>query len=211
MSTREPFGQSGRLLSGVVLLLALVGLLSWAGTAAVDPLDSTYPNDADVTEARDSYIGERVVLDGSVVETDPLVIATLPNGNGRFTVVHTADSIERSTGPLEIGDRVTVFGTLGDAATLDAARTVSTDPWETFYTVVVSLVGGCWVLARLVRGWRIDRNRGALVPRLTTPTNGGTSSADPSPSRGDDTAAEGSSERHRGRSKTDPHRTQRDQ
>ncbi|TMT81680.1 hypothetical protein E2L06_17280 [Haloterrigena sp. H1] len=210
MSTREPFGQSGRLLAGVLLLIALVGLLSWAGTAAVDPLESTYPDEADVTTARDSYIGECVVLGGSVVETDPLVIATQPNGNGRFTVVQTADSFERSTGPLETGDRVTVFGTLEDTSTLGAERTISTDLWETFYMVVVSFIGGCWVLVRLVRGWRIDWDRGVLVPRLTTPTSGGKPGVDPSLSRGDETSADGSNERYQDRSKTDRHREQRD-
>ncbi|SDD78802.1 hypothetical protein [Natrinema hispanicum] len=197
MSTREPFGQSGRLLASVALLLALVGLLSWTGTAAVEPLESTYPDEADVTPDRESYIGDRVVLDGAVVETDPLVIATQSNGNGRFTVVRTADTLERSAGPLETGDRITVFGTLEDVSTLDAERTISTALWESLYMVVVSFVGGCWVLARLIRGWRIDWDRYALVPRPTAPTTGGKSGVDSGRSQGDGTSADGSSERHR--------------
>jgi|GEM_PF-975944 len=197
MSTREPFGQSGRLLASVALLIALVGLLSWAGTAAVDPLERTYPDEADVTPDRESYIGDRIVLDGAVVETDPLVIATQSTGNGRFTVVRTADTLERSTGPLETGDRVTVFGTLEDASTLDADRTISTALWESLYMVVISFVAGCWVLARLVRGWRVDWGRGALVPGFTASMSGGKPDTDPSPSRGDGTSVDGSSERHR--------------
>jgi len=210
MSTREPFGQSGRLLAIVALLIVLVGLLSWTGTATVDPLETTYPDEADVTSDRESYIGERVVLDGSVVETDPLVIATQSNGNGRFTIVRTADTLERSTGPLETGDRVTVFGTLEDAATLDADRTISTALWESLYMVGISFVAGCWVLARLVRGWRVDWGRGALVPRFTATISGGTSGGDPGRLQGDGTSADGSSKRHRDRSHAERHREQRD-
>ncbi len=210
MPTREPFGQSGRLLASVALLIALVGLLSWTGTAAVEPLESTYPDEGDVTPARESYIGDRVVLDGAVVETAPLVIATQSNGNGRFTVRRTADTLERSTGPLETGDRVTVFGTLADASTLDADRTVSTALWESLYMVVVSFIGGCWVLARLIRGWRVDRGRGALVPRPTAPPNGSKPGVDPNPSRGDGTSADGSSEQYKNHPHADRHREQRD-
>ena len=211
MPTRELFDQSGRLLAGIVLLTALVGLLSWTGTVAVDPLASGYPDATDVTTARESSIGDRVVLDGSVAETDPLVITTRPNGNGRFTVIATTDSLERSTGPLETGDRVTAFGTLVDASTLDAERTIITGLWESLYMIVVSFIGGCWALARLVRGWRVDRDRVALVPRTTAATNSDGRGSDSSPSRGDGASADGSSERHRGRSKTDRRREQSDQ
>ncbi|MFA9418276.1 hypothetical protein [Natrinema sp. HArc-T2] len=210
MSTREPFGQSGRLLAGVVLLITLVGLLSWASTAVVDPLETTYPDEADVTSNRESYIGERVVLDGSVVETDPLMIATQPNGNGRFSVVHTADSLKRSTGPLETGDRVTVFGTLEDASTLDATRTISTALWESFYMIGISFVAGCWVLARLVRDWRVDRARKALVPRPTAPTNGDTSGVVSGQSQDGGTSADGSIKQHRDCSHAERQREQRD-
>ncbi|WP_222912898.1 hypothetical protein [Natrinema sp. SYSU A 869] len=52
------------------------------GAAAVEPLKSGYPAEDDVTTDREAYVGDRVVLSGTVVETDPVVIATRTGGNG---------------------------------------------------------------------------------------------------------------------------------
>ncbi|MDS0474397.1 hypothetical protein [Natrinema sp. 1APR25-10V2] len=196
MPAREPFGQRGRFLAGVVLLTALLVLLWWTGAAAATPLEEAYPNEVEVTSNRDAYVGERVVLGGFVVETDPVVIATRASGYGRFTVVNADDSRLQSTAPLERGDDVTVFGTLADESTLEADRTVTDELRDTLYMFAVSFVGGCWVLVRLVRGWRIDRDRFALVPRTATPPTAGRRDGDTGSSL---EAVAGSSERARSR------------
>ncbi|WP_254763683.1 hypothetical protein [Natrinema marinum] len=172
MSAREPFGQRGRLVAGTALLAALFLLLCWTGAATAEPLETAYPDGLEVTSNPDAYVGDRVVIGGFVVETDPVVIATRASGYGRFTVVDAADSRLQSAAPLERGDDVTVFGTLTDASTLEADRVLTDELRDTFYMLAVSLVGGCWVLGRLVRGWRIDRDRLALVPRTATRPDG---------------------------------------
>ncbi|QLG49295.1 hypothetical protein [Natrinema halophilum] len=173
MPPREPFGHSGRFLAGVVLLGALLGLMYWTGAVGAEPLERGYPDEVDVTQNRDAYVGETVALGGIVVETEPVVIATQRSGYGRFTVVDADESLIQSSGPLETGDRVTAFGTLEDESTLVAERTVTDRLRDTLYMVLVSFGAGCWVLVRLVRGWRIDRDRFALVPRTATGGNGG--------------------------------------
>ncbi|WP_408958946.1 hypothetical protein [Natrinema sp. 74] len=171
MPAREPFGQRGRLLAGGALLVVLFVLLSWSGTVATAPLDPAYPDGVEVTSNRDAYVGDSVVIGGSVVETDPVVVATRASGYGRVTVANAHDSRLHSTAPLEQGDDVTVFGTLTDDSTLEAERIITDEIRDTLYMLAISLVGGCWVLARLVRGWRIDRDRLALVPRTATGPN----------------------------------------
>ena len=47
---------------------------------------------------------------------------------------------------------------------------------------VISFVGGLWVLGRFGRGWRVDRERLAFVPR-DEPAGG--NRADRPPDRGD--------------------------
>lgn len=171
MPASEPFGQSGRLLAGVALLVALLALMGWTGATAAEPLARDYPDEVEVTPNPDAYVGDRVALGGIVVETDPVVIATRASGYGRFTVVNADESLQQSAGPLEEGDRVTAFGALADESTLDAERTITSEPQETLYMVGVSFVAGCWVLVRLVRGWRFDRARVAFVPRSATATS----------------------------------------
>ncbi|WP_226482760.1 hypothetical protein [Natrinema amylolyticum] len=174
------------------------------GSRAVEPLESGYPAEDDVTANREGYIGDRVVLSGTVVETDPIVIATRTGGDGRFTVANAADTLQQSTASLETDDRVTAFGTLEDESTLDADRTVTDDLWGSLYMGIVSLIGGCWVLARLVRGWRVDRDRLALVPRTESLTGDGHRGTARSASPGGE-SVDGSSEEHRKRPDTGHH------
>ncbi|WP_254531734.1 hypothetical protein [Natrinema gelatinilyticum] len=202
MPPREPFGQVGRLLAGIVLLAALLGLVYWTGATGVEPLERGYPDEVDVTQNREAYVGDRVALGGIVVETDPVVIATQRSGYGRFTVVGAHETLQHSSVTLETGDRVTAFGTLEDESTLVADRTVTDRLRDTLYMVVVSFVAGCWVLGRLVRRWRLDVDRFALVPRSTSPTDGGRRNADRSVAQGGTAITDGSSERRGVRSNT---------
>ncbi|WP_254525236.1 hypothetical protein [Natrinema caseinilyticum] len=199
MPPREPFGQAGRLLAGIALLAALLGLVYWTGAVGAEPLERGYPDEVDVTQNRDAYVGDRVAIGGIVVETDPVVIATQRSGYGRFTVVGAHESLQHSSVTLETGDRVTAFGTLEDESTLVADRTVTDRLRDTLYMVVVSFVAGCWVLGRLVRGWRLDLDRFALVPRSASPTDGNQGDADRDTARGGTAMADGSSGSRRAR------------
>ncbi|MCU4975425.1 hypothetical protein OB955_22290 [Halobacteria archaeon AArc-m2/3/4] len=170
---QEPYGQHGRLLAGVLLVGLLAGCLVWAGTMSDDPLSSQYPDEVEVTPSSEAYVGEQVRLGGFVVDTDPVVIATLASGHGRFTLVDANDHLLNSDRPLERDDRVTAVGRLEDDSTLAVERVMTGDSADTRSMIVISLVGGLWVAGRFVRGWRFDSESRAFVPRETRLTVGG--------------------------------------
>lgn len=166
MPSSEPVGQRGRVLLALVLVVALAGLLVWYGTLApYDHSVNEYPDETDVAPEPDAYVGQSVVLEGHVVDTEPVVIEITVDGAASEFTVENANEALRSGGPLEPGDRVTAFGTLTDASTLEAERSLTREPWELQYMYVVSFLGGLWVAGRFVQGWRFDRGRLAFVPR----------------------------------------------
>ena len=166
MTSREPFGQHGRLFVAVVLLVALGGLMVWSGTLSYDPAMNNYPNQGDVGPQPDDYLNQEVVLGGEVVDTDPVIIETRhSDGTTTFTLTDANDALLTTDEPLEEGDQVTAFGTLTDTSTLSTDRALTREPWETQYMYVVSFLGGLWVAGRFLRGWRFDRQRLAFVAR----------------------------------------------
>lgn len=151
---------AGRVLAVVLLAAALAGVLVGAGAIEPDPATNTFPDEEDVASSPGDHIGQRVSVGGTVVETDPVVVR-VTYGLGEYARV-TVVNVEE---PVAEGDSVSAFGTLTDERTVDAERTLVRAPWETWYMYGVSFLGGLWVLGRLGRHWRVDRELLALVPR----------------------------------------------
>ncbi len=151
-----------RLLALAVLLGLLSGSLVAAGTLAPDPTANHYPDEQDLGREYAAYQGEKVELDGTVVETDPVVIEAdyAPDR----TVALTIRSVDE---PVAVGQRLGVFGIARPDHTIEARETVVVSRWETYYAWVVSLLAGLWVLARFVHGWRFDRSTVSFEPRGT--------------------------------------------
>ncbi|WP_246999272.1 hypothetical protein [Halosolutus gelatinilyticus] len=158
-------GQLSRVFVGVVLVGLLFGSFVFAGATPGDPIEEEYPDERDVMRSPDAYVGERVILGGFVVETDPVVIATRASGYGRFTLVDAEARLLNADAPLERNDRVTAFGTLEDDSTLAVDRAMTRESGEERYMFAASLLGGLWVVGRFVRGWRFDRTTLAFAPR----------------------------------------------
>ena len=152
-------GHRGRLLVIVLCLLALGGLTVWYGTLSYDPDRNHFPDNDDVGPDPEAYVGDRVSLGGTVVATDPVTVEAIYGTDDSFELV-----LENVDEPLEVGDRMSAFGTLTDPSTLDAERTIVRAPWELLYMYLVSFLGGLLVLGRFVRGWNLDRSILAFVP-----------------------------------------------
>ena len=144
----------------VLLLIVLGGLLVWAGTLSAADAPRDYPDEDEVGPDRSAHVGDRVVLSGTVVGTDPVVI-TVEYGTGQ-SFRATLPGVDRSA---STDDRVTAFGRLEDPSTLVAERVIVRQPWELWYMYGVSFLGGLWVLLRTLRRWRFDAERLAFVPR----------------------------------------------
>lgn len=156
---RSP-NQRLRFVAFLGLFITLGGLLVGAGTITVDPTMNNYPNEDDVVENPDAYVGDDVVYGGTVVETDPVRVAVEPETGATFYA--TFENVDR---PLSVGDEIIAFGTLQEGHTLDVDHTVVREPWEFYYMYVVSFIGGLWVLLRIRRYWCFDSERLAVVPR----------------------------------------------
>lgn len=158
---------SSRGVAIAVLAAILVGLCVWYG--ALDPAPAAYdfPGEDDIRADDDQYVGERVVVAGTVVDTAPLVIELEETGGEpvRVTVTdHEADPA--------VGDLLRVFGVLGPDRTVRAIDTLAIPPWGLWYTWTISFLGGLWVLGRILRQWRLDTDTGGLGPRTADASEG---------------------------------------
>jgi hypothetical protein len=148
---------------GVFVVALLVGLLAlgvWFGSLAPAPAAGGYPTGADLGADYDRYVGDRAVVAGSVVETDPLVLA-VTEGGGR-SVRYRLVGVEASHAR---GDDLWAFVTVQPDRTLRVKRVVHLTPAGQWYARGISLLAGLWILARVVRDWRVDRDAAGLVPR----------------------------------------------
>ena len=143
-----------------LLVLVLAGLLVWGGTLSPADAQRDFPSEDDVGPNRDAYVGERVTLSGTVVETNPVII-TVEYGTGESFRATLADADQS----VSEGDQVSAFGTLESPSKLVAERVIVREPWELWYMYGVSFLGGLWVLVRTLRRWRFDAERLAFVPR----------------------------------------------
>lgn len=151
-----------------VLFFALFAVLAWSlvafGTVDKVPTDSLrLQATTEVVTDADAHVGERVVVDGTVSETEPIIVR-LSESNIREVVVIGVDRAD-----LSVGDKVYVFGTLEEPTVVEADRVVVVEPWARMYTYAASFVGGLVVLGRVAWHWRLDTDEWVFVPR-TDPT-----------------------------------------
>lgn len=151
-----------RALGVIALCCVLVALFVGYGATMPDPTRNDYANEEPLLADYDAAVGEKVELSGEVVGVDPVVIA-VENPAGEPLELRISNVDE----PVAEGENLRVFGTVEPAATIGAERTLVREPWESLYMYAVSLLGGSWVFVRFVRGWRIDTDEWAFVPRET--------------------------------------------
>lgn len=153
----SPRGRFGAL---VVLLAVLAAMLVWYGTLGPAPAQGDYPTQEDYAPDPTPYLGDRVVATGIVVSTDPVRIEVTYGVDGR-----TEYAVTGLDGTVAEGRGISVFGRLTDPGTIAADRAFTVPQSGLWYAWTISFLAGLWVLARIVRDWRLDRSSPGLVPR----------------------------------------------
>ncbi|QIO24106.1 hypothetical protein [Haloarcula sp. JP-L23] len=156
----------------IVLLLLLSLVLVWSlvafGTVEKVPTDSIRDKSTkQVLVAPESHIGDRVIVDGTVASTDPIVVRLRESSVQEMTVT----GIDRRK--LAVGNRVYVTGTLTGPSRIAGDSVMVEKPWEKTAMYVGSFVGGLLALGQVSRHWRFSRRERALVPRAGNSARGG--------------------------------------
>lgn len=69
--------------------------------------------------------------------------------------------------PVTEDEELRVYGVVEADHTIRAIRAFTVPPTGQWYAWAVSFLAGIWVLARLIRYWRIDPTDWTLTPRAT--------------------------------------------
>ena len=145
----------------LVLCLALGGLFVHA--AVTEEQRSPYPDAADLSTNYESYVGQQLMVFGTVTETDDDWIEIETESDG--TVI--ALRVTETEAAVEPGGVVQVYGTLEPAQTIAAERVevVNSSRWAEFYKYGASAIGAFGFLLLFFRYWRIDREAWTLEAR----------------------------------------------
>ncbi|EMA28830.1 hypothetical protein [Haloarcula japonica] len=145
----------------LVLCLTLGGLFVHA--EVTEDRWSPYPDATDLSAGYESYVGQDLMVVGTVTETseDEMEIKAESDGEEivlRVTGMKTA---------VEPGGVVQVYGTLKPDQTIAAehVEVVSSSRWAEFYKYGASAVGALGFLLLFFRYWRIDRETWTLEAR----------------------------------------------
>ncbi|WP_092734206.1 hypothetical protein [Halopenitus persicus] len=147
---------------GILVLLALLcGLLVWAGTVKPDPTENRYPETDDLLTDYDRYVGQCTQIGGTVVSTDPVIIELSNEIDTRHITVR---GVHRD---VTADESLVVFGRVRPNSVIDAGGVITREPWEQWYMYAVSVIGGLWVLGRLLNRWQFNRRTWTVEPRET--------------------------------------------
>ncbi|MFB6227592.1 MAG: hypothetical protein ABEH88_03250 [Halobacteriales archaeon] len=151
-----------RLLVVLVLLAALFGLVVWHGTLTPAPDAGAYPGSEELAADYEAYLGEDVTVGGRIVETDPVVVEA--EYGVEEPILLTVVGLDPGV-TVEKDAHLRVFGTVEPDRTVRAENAFAVPPIGPLYAWTISFLAGLWVLGRIVRRFRVDREEWGLVPR----------------------------------------------
>ncbi|WP_367175837.1 hypothetical protein [Haloarcula rubripromontorii] len=145
----------------VVLCVTLGGLFVHAEITE-DEL-SPYPDAADLSTGYESYVGQQLMVFGTVTETGDGGIDIRVESDGTAITLRVTET----TTAVESGGVVQVYGTLEPEQTIAAERVevVNSSRWAEFYKYGASAIGAFGFLLLFFRYWRIDRDTWTLEAR----------------------------------------------
>lgn len=142
------------------LIGVLFGLTIWFGSISPAPDAGAYPGEAELATEGEHLLGERVVLGGQIIDTDPVTIRAQYDA-GETIVIQVTD-VEAD---VRVGDRLRVYGVVESTREIRALNAFTVPWWGTPYAVGISALAGLWVFVRTVRQWRFDADERALKRR----------------------------------------------
>lgn len=151
--------RAARVATLAILTAALLWLCARFATLPPDTGAGNFPNAGNLLSDYDALVGREVLLTGTVVSTDPAVLEIARGGRVMRLVLR-----DLAASPA-VGDRVQVHGTVRPGRVVEVIDAVVVPRSGLRYAWSVSFLAGLWVLGRLVRFWRIDPGRFAVVAR----------------------------------------------
>ncbi|MDS0221907.1 hypothetical protein NDI54_11160 [Haloarcula sp. S1AR25-5A] len=141
--------------------LALGGLFVHA--ELTEDQRSPYPDAEDLSSGYDSYVGQQIMVLGTVTESSEAGIEIVAENDGTSVTLQVT-GIETAVEP---GGVVQVYGTLEPDQTIAAERieVVNSSRWAEFYKYGASAVGAVGFLLLFFRYWRIDSDTWTLEAR----------------------------------------------
>ena len=145
----------------LVLCLTLGGLFIHA--EMTEDKWSPYPDAADLSTGYESYVGQQLMVFGTVTETGDGEMEIRAESDGRAITLRVTDTRIA----VEPGGVVQVYGTLEPEQTIAAERVevVNSSRWAEFYKYGASAIGALGFLLLFFRYWRIDRETWTLEAR----------------------------------------------
>lgn len=145
----------------LVLCLTLGGLFVHA--AVTEDKWTPYPDAADLSSGYDSYVGQQLMVFGTVTEASDDEMEIKAESDRKTITLRVTGT--RTV--VEPGGVVQVYGTLEPDRTIAAERVevVNSSRWSEFYKYGASAIGALGFLLLFVRYWRIDRDTWTLEAR----------------------------------------------
>ena len=148
-----------RIVAVAVLLAAHVALFPAFAAQPVNQDAGVLPGEEEFLNSPDQYLGTQIETGGIVVEQSPLTIRV--ETTRRTEELHVR-GLETTPEP---DDKIRVAGTLREPTIIEAQRGFVVPQRGRWYAWGISFLAGLWVLARLVRHWRVEYATLGFVPR----------------------------------------------
>jgi hypothetical protein len=149
----------------VVIVLGLCLILGglFVHAEMTEDKRSPYPDAADLSSGYDSYVGQQLMVFGTVTDTREDGMQIRAESDGKTITLRVTGT--RTV--VEPGGVVQVYGTLEPDQTIAAERVevVNSSRWAEFYKYGASAIGALGFLLLFFRYWRINHDTWTLEAR----------------------------------------------
>jgi len=147
----------------IVLVLSLILGGLFVHAAVTEEQRSPYPDGEDLSSEYESYIGQQLMVFGTVTETSESGIEIRVESDETSITLN----VTGTAAAVEPGGVVQVYGTLEPDQRITAERieVVNSSRWAELYKYGASAIGAFGFLLLFFRYWRVDRDTWTLEAR----------------------------------------------